>query len=141
MLGLPDGTVLTRARSDRNGNLLASIDGVESIVLVDWVGASIRVAVATGTWKLTLRDPRIETEERVTADGAVTTPMPGTVTEVFVETGDTVEPGQALLTIEAMKMILTLKSPCPGQASIACVVGDRVEQGQVLIVIQQVQLP
>jgi 3-methylcrotonyl-CoA carboxylase alpha subunit len=136
-LGLPEGQALTRARWDDDGHLVATIDGVESIAIVDRIGPLVRVADATGTWKLTFRDPRIAVEERGKTDGAVATPMPGTVTQVFVANGETVDRGQALLAIEAMKMITTLTSPYPGQVSVSCAAGDRVEQGQVLAVVEQ----
>ncbi len=40
----------------------------------------------------------------------ITAPMPGKITKVFVKAGDSVQQGQALLVMEAMKMEYTLKS-------------------------------
>jgi acetyl-CoA/propionyl-CoA carboxylase biotin carboxyl carrier protein len=48
------------------------------------------------------------------ADGAVTAPMPGTVTVVQVADGDRVEAGTPLLVVEAMKMEHVLTAPLAG---------------------------
>jgi acetyl-CoA/propionyl-CoA carboxylase, biotin carboxylase, biotin carboxyl carrier protein len=47
-------------------------------------------------------------------DGAVTSPMPGTVTVVEVEVGRHVEAGQRLVVVEAMKMEHVLTAPVAG---------------------------
>ncbi|WP_260482185.1 acetyl/propionyl/methylcrotonyl-CoA carboxylase subunit alpha [Sphingomicrobium flavum] len=47
-------------------------------------------------------------------DGAIIAPMPGKVTSVEVAEGDTVEKGQRLLTLEAMKMEHGLTAPFDG---------------------------
>ena len=48
------------------------------------------------------------------ADGAVTAPMPGTVTVVQVSLGDEVAAGTPLLVVEAMKMEHVLTAPVAG---------------------------
>jgi acetyl-CoA/propionyl-CoA carboxylase biotin carboxyl carrier protein len=48
------------------------------------------------------------------ADGAVTAPMPGTVTVVQASVGDQVEAGTPLLVVEAMKMEHVLTAPIAG---------------------------
>ncbi|MBJ7453811.1 MAG: acetyl/propionyl-CoA carboxylase subunit alpha, partial [Blastococcus sp.] len=47
-------------------------------------------------------------------DGAVTSPMPGTVTLVQASVGDEVEAGAPLLVVEAMKMEHVLTAPIRG---------------------------
>ena len=47
--------------------------------------------------------------------GQLTAPLPGTVTEVFVKAGDTIETGQVILVIEAMKMKNSIRSTRAGK--------------------------
>jgi biotin carboxyl carrier protein len=61
-------------------------------------------------------------------------PMPGLIIDLKIKAGDTVNAGDALLILEAMKMENILKSPGGGVVkSIKVRKGDSVEKGQVLI--------
>jgi len=61
-------------------------------------------------------------------------PMPGKVVEVAVAVGATVEKGQALLVLEAMKLNNAVKAPRDGVvAAIEVVVGDQVGVGDPLV--------
>jgi pyruvate carboxylase subunit B len=64
----------------------------------------------------------------------VAAPMPGVVIGIAVEVGAQVEPGQGILTLEAMKMENELKSERGGVVkAIHVAVGRGVAQGEVLI--------
>ncbi len=71
------------------------------------------------------------------ADGTkVTAPMPGTILDIKVSVGDTVESGQALVVLEAMKMENDVNAPCAGKVlSVNTTKGSAVETGAVLVVI------
>ncbi|HET8552175.1 MAG TPA: acetyl/propionyl/methylcrotonyl-CoA carboxylase subunit alpha [Gammaproteobacteria bacterium] len=61
-------------------------------------------------------------------------PMPGRVVAVNVTEGDAVEPGQALLVLEGMKMEYTLKAATAGTiAKLLCAEGDMVEAEAPLV--------
>jgi acetyl/propionyl-CoA carboxylase alpha subunit len=65
---------------------------------------------------------------------AVTAPMPGTVVRVLVAAGDSVEPRQPLVVLEAMKMETPLVSPYAALVQAVHVTeGDRVAGGAVLV--------
>ena len=71
------------------------------------------------------------------ADGTkVTAPMPGTILDIKVSVGDTVEAGQAIMVLEAMKMENDVNAPCSGKIlSINTTKSSAVETGAVLAVI------
>ncbi len=59
--------------------------------------------------------------------------MPGKVTGLSVKAGDKVTKGQALLTLEAMKMEHALTAPFDGTVdSVAVSLGSQVTEGAVL---------
>lgn len=62
--------------------------------------------------------------------------LPGNVLRINVEEGDSIEEGDVLLVLEAMKMETEIKSPCSGTvSSIDVSVGNQVNSGQVLVTI------
>ncbi|NYD79316.1 acetyl/propionyl/methylcrotonyl-CoA carboxylase subunit alpha [Arthrobacter cupressi] len=69
------------------------------------------------------------------ADPEVRSPMPGTVVSVSVRDGDTVEAGQLLLSVEAMKMEHQLTAALAGTVRLTAGAGDLVKAEQVLATI------
>ncbi len=66
-------------------------------------------------------------------DGVVRSPMPGKIAAVHVAVGDSVARGQALVTLEAMKMEHALTAPFDGVvAEVAATLGDQVSEGVAL---------
>lgn len=67
----------------------------------------------------------------------VSVPMPGKVIAVLVSEGDTVEKGQGLVIVEAMKMENEVRSPIAGEIKeIKVKPGDNVEGGAVLLIVE-----
>ncbi len=67
----------------------------------------------------------------------IAAPMPGKVVRVLVGVGDTVEAGQGLIVVEAMKMQNEMKSPKAGNVvEIKTKDGATVSAGEILIVIE-----
>lgn len=74
------------------------------------------------------------------ADGNVRAPTMGRVLALFVDAGVQVEPGQRLLTLEAMKIESTITAPISGRiADVRVRVGDQVDKRQVLVTITQAE--
>lgn len=73
----------------------------------------------------------------VTGGTEVVSPMPGTVLDVKVKVGDTVENGTPIIVLEAMKMENDVVAPTAGKiASINVKKGDTLESGSLIAVIQ-----
>ncbi|MCX7589171.1 acetyl/propionyl/methylcrotonyl-CoA carboxylase subunit alpha [Phenylobacterium sp. 58.2.17] len=106
---------------DVPGDVLLTDDG--EVVVFD----------AGETFVLTLRPPLKDAAHGGGGDGAIASPMPGKVVAVSVSVGDKVVRGQALLTLEAMKMEHALSAPFDGQVeSLSVSVGDQVSEGVTL---------
>ncbi|MDR0713654.1 MAG: biotin/lipoyl-binding protein [Bacteroidales bacterium] len=68
--------------------------------------------------------------------GTIKSPLPGTILDVLVKTGDKVSIGQKVLLLEAMKMENNIESDKAGTvAEIKVSKGDAVMEGDILIVI------
>jgi acetyl-CoA/propionyl-CoA carboxylase biotin carboxyl carrier protein len=68
--------------------------------------------------------------------GRISVPMQGTIVEVLVEVGDTVEAGQAVCVLEAMKMENLVNADRAGTvAEVRVAPGDTVSAGDVVIVV------
>ncbi len=71
------------------------------------------------------------------ANANLSAPMPGTIIAVMVNAGDTVEAGQPLLVMEAMKMEHTIKAPADGVvAELFYQEGDLVDEGAELLLFE-----
>ncbi len=66
--------------------------------------------------------------------GALNAPMPGVILDVAVAVGDTVERGQPIATLEAMKMNNIIKAPRAGTIAEVCVAaGQAVGHGDPIV--------
>ena len=67
-------------------------------------------------------------------EGGLVAPMPGKVLDVLVEIGQSVEAGQTLMVLEAMKMEHRILASNPGQiTAIHFSADEQVQQGSVLL--------
>ena len=98
-------------------------------------GAAIVVFEAGEPWAFA--EPRARGLDGAEAsDGKVVSPMPGRIVAVHAAEGETVRKGQALITLEAMKMENTLAAPFAGKVErLAARAGDQVAEGVVLAVL------
>ena len=75
-------------------------------------------------------------DEAEGGDGRIVSPMPGRIVAVHAAEGDRVAKGQALVTLEAMKMEHSLTAPFDGKVERLTVkVGDQTAEGVILAVL------
>ncbi|MDN3357999.1 biotin carboxylase N-terminal domain-containing protein [Actinomadura sp. DC4] len=97
----------------------------------------VHVDSALGAVTLTPLERLPDPAERI-APGTLLAPMPGSVIRVAVSEGDTVERGQPMLWLEAMKMEHQILAPADGVvATLHAEVGNQVETGAVLAVVTE----
>ncbi|WP_448612123.1 ATP-binding protein [Geodermatophilus sp. URMC 60] len=101
------------ARRD-GGELTVTLDGVTSRHAVVHSGGQVWLAADGRVTGLREHERLHAAAEGAAGDGAVTAPMPGTVTLVRAAVGDRVEAGAPLLVVEAMKMEHVLTAPLAG---------------------------
>jgi acetyl/propionyl-CoA carboxylase alpha subunit len=93
---------------------------------------AVVVFEAGETFVLSSRPPVGRLDEGA-GDGRIVSPMPGKVVTVSVSVGDKVVRGQALMTLEAMKMEHALVAPFDGEVEALSVsAGDQVSEGVAL---------
>ena len=103
--------------------------------LVEAGGALIALRNGQQT-SVRLADERDISFAKSAGDGTIIAPMHGKVLLVSVAKGDTVEAGQRLMVLEAMKMEHALTAPFAGKvAELAVAAGDQVSENATLVVI------
>jgi biotin carboxyl carrier protein len=117
------------------------IDGVAYVADVTEGDGACVVGVADETYTIRVEEETrsiIRTKGRAVAGAGpqtLTAPLPGKITHVAVNVGDTVAAGDTLLVIEAMKMENEMRAGAPGRvAEIRVRPGQAVNAGDVLVV-------
>ena len=98
-----------------------------------------RFAVTTGGDSVLVEVPDFEAEAEALAGGdAVKAPMPGKVIAINVKVGDTVEKGQTVAVMEAMKMEHSLVAPRDGVVeSLGAELGAQVPEAEILVALEE----
>jgi propionyl-CoA carboxylase alpha chain len=116
------------------------IDGRRAALAVTRAGDRLYVQSETGTVTVDLL-PRFTVPGADGLAGGLTAPMPGSVLDVRVGPGDSVEAGQVLVVLEAMKMEHHISAPADGVVvEVVAAVGAQVDNGAVLLVLESAEL-
>ncbi|WP_419608318.1 sodium-extruding oxaloacetate decarboxylase subunit alpha, partial [Thiolapillus sp.] len=86
------------------------VDGVPEEAVVETLDEIVLTGGAEGAVKGAIGGRR----PKATKEGHVTTSMPGTIVDVLVSEGDTIEAGEPVLITEAMKMETEVQAPISG---------------------------
>lgn len=96
--------------------------------------AGVLVAIGPRAFEMLPIEESARRHGRGLAAPEITAPMPGKVLKVMVKDGETVEAGQPLVVIEAMKMETTLAAESPAVIKrVRVSAGQMVDHGTVLI--------
>jgi biotin carboxyl carrier protein len=107
---------------------------------VEETSAGLAVSIDGHRFEIAIRDPRRWSRRGAGQNGegvqTITSPMPGKVVRVLAAAGQTVEPGQGIIVVEAMKMQNEMKADRAGTVlSLPATEGATVTAGQVLATI------
>jgi biotin carboxyl carrier protein len=124
--------------------------------IIDWSAPVLTIQISGETHRLVLtgspRRPRwswqgafqealqpgAASSGQMVTSGSTVSPMPGTVLEVRVKPGDSVEEGQTLVVVEAMKMEIPVKAPTAGIiGQVEVSQGDAVARGDTLVSMEE----
>jgi biotin carboxyl carrier protein len=119
-------------------------------VLLEGASYEIRVIEASGgliahvggrQFTVEVSDPRDTSRGAKSSMGSgrqnVVAPMPGKVVRVLVSVGDSVDVGQGLVVVEAMKMQNEMKASRPGRViEVRAAAGETVGAGNTLVVLE-----
>ncbi|RBY78394.1 acetyl/propionyl-CoA carboxylase subunit alpha [Blastococcus sp. TF02-09] len=109
-----DGDPLPASAVRDGDRLRVTLDGRTSSFVVVHSGGTVWLAAGGRVAALREHERLASSTGGTGGDGAVTSPMPGTVTLVQASVGDEVEAGAPLLVVEAMKMEHVLTAPIAG---------------------------
>ncbi|MEW6581462.1 MAG: biotin carboxylase N-terminal domain-containing protein [Actinomycetota bacterium] len=134
LLHTASGPVEARAAVDGDTGLAVEIGGQRRRATVLTADDEVTVVLDGRTHRFALAGSAAPDSGREAAAGGLTAPMPAQVTSVLVAEGDDVAAGDALMTLEAMKIEVTVRAPAPGRvARVHYPAGAQVEEGAVLV--------
>ena len=108
-----------------------TVNGVSYDVCVEEVDSSVPEQNDKETEQVSKPNPVTKQQGKV-----LSAPMPGTIVDVKVKTGDTVKSGQVVIILEAMKMENEITMPFDGVVSeIKVSKGTAVKTGDIMIVV------
>ena len=126
---------------------VSSLDGIDAL---DWIvtdNGPYEITVDRdlqwirsyrGRHTVEVRDMEVTTARPMSRDGRVKAPVPGLIRRILVQPGDTVEAGQPLLVLEAMKMEYVMVAPFDGMVvELTVSAGSQVEESALLARIEK----
>jgi 3-methylcrotonyl-CoA carboxylase alpha subunit len=131
-LTLPDATLT----AERISPTAIRVDGAVHRLSVVRDG-NRRIVIHRGRNSIvTVVDPLAPPRAQEAAMGSLAAPIPARVTRILCAVGDMVAKGAVLLTLEAMKMELTIAAPFDGTVTdMRHAAGDMVQEGTILAVL------
>lgn len=125
-----------------NKSFKVKLDGAEKAVTAEVVDKKLWFKIDDEVFScdlFDLQDPTFKKTKSVSkSPDRVLAPMPGKVTKIFVSENQTVQKGDALLVMEAMKMEYTLKADISATVEkIFSKVSDQITLGYLLVQLKE----
>ncbi len=117
VLDLPSGAADCMIESITGPAITARVGADRFTATVIATGTNMDVFMHGQHHSLEISDPLHVADDGESGSGGLSSPMPGTVLDVFVEIGQAVVAGTALMLIEAMKIEHTITAPFDGVVS------------------------
>lgn len=130
----------------RDNSISLIIEGITYTVELNHADEACRIQVDGQDFNAVVSDERSDAINRLvgvrksigSAPGEIKAPMPGLVVKLVVSEGDTVNKGQGVIVVEAMKMENEIQAPIDGKVEKVMVkTGKAVDKGELLLVIRQ----
>lgn len=117
------------------------LDGKSYEVRLIEAAQGLTAEIGAVRFPVEVQDPRDTSRRSRASIGSgrqnVAAPMPGKVIRVLVKAGDSVEAGQGLIVVEAMKMQNEMKATRPGRViEVRAAAGDTVGAGDTLVILE-----
>lgn len=142
LIAYVNGERLNVTASLNGEHLTATINGYKKTVSVSHQKDSLVVFSQHGATIVDIIAPDLGEEQSTDSGNAFVAPMNGTIIEIFVDAGDQVKAGQAVLIMEAMKMQHTMNAPVDGQIDeLFCSTGELVDGGTTLLSFVEQKVP
>jgi biotin carboxyl carrier protein len=131
---IADRVYEVRVIHSKAGEVTFMADGVTHTAFIAGVNSACFVAIDGDVFELKKPDARRNRRKQHHGEDNLIASMPGQVTKVLVGEGDSVQRGQALIVLEAMKMEIKIAAPHDGRvAKLLVIPGQVVDRGQALI--------
>ena len=125
--------LVTSTGSGDAGRETIEIDGERTAFTRAQAGARQILRFEGRVFEAALIDPRDAAEAGGHAQDEVRAPMPGTLVHIHKQPGERVSRGEALVTIESMKLQMTLNAPRDGVlASLSRAVGETFDKDEIV---------
>ena len=136
-----DSEQLSAVKQVQAGVYSVVLDGASYEIFVSGPPGMLRAHVRGREFAVEVQNPRDTSKTSRASVGSgrqqISAPMPGKVIRVLVRVGDSVEAGQGLIVVEAMKMQNEMKAARPGRVlEIRAGAGDTVGAGDTLMIIE-----
>ncbi len=132
-LEIGGGTIRAHGSLGDGGDLRATIDNRMRQGYFFTEGDSYTLFLDGAQYRISQPDP-VDIADSTAHTGGLEAPMPGVIRAIFARQGTSVEAGEALVVMEAMKMEHTIRAPAKGTvAAINCAEGEMVAAGVALV--------